>query len=212
MTSDVLLHSIKHHAYHDRHRRSNPAGSQGHPRTGGPINRRHRLRIARRSACRSSSLARPSILSLDLAAHEGSSRSFGHRSCIRGSRLGHAVSYSLDVNVLLYASDRSSDRHQRARSFLESCAAGPEILCLAWPTLMSYLRIATTYRCEEIWCPTFTSRPFFFSTAFARYTQMTGISANSNPSICAIRSPESLIAPSISPCTSIPFDGSRNIR
>jgi toxin-antitoxin system PIN domain toxin len=29
------------------------------------------------------------------------------------------------------------------RSFLESCAAGPEILCLAWPTLMSYLRIAT---------------------------------------------------------------------
>jgi toxin-antitoxin system PIN domain toxin len=53
------------------------------------------------------------------------------------------VSYSLDVNVLLYASDRSSDRHQRARSFLDSCAAGPEILCLAWPTLMSYLRIAT---------------------------------------------------------------------
>ena len=53
------------------------------------------------------------------------------------------MSYSLDVNVLLYASDRSSDRHQRARSFLESCAAGPEILCLAWPTLMSYLRIAT---------------------------------------------------------------------
>jgi len=53
------------------------------------------------------------------------------------------VSYSLDVNVLLYASDRSSDRHARARSFIESCASGPEILCLAWPTLMAYLRIAT---------------------------------------------------------------------
>jgi uncharacterized protein len=53
------------------------------------------------------------------------------------------VSYSLDVNVLLYASDRSSERHVRAREFLESCAAGPEILCLAWPMLMSYLRIAT---------------------------------------------------------------------
>jgi toxin-antitoxin system PIN domain toxin len=53
------------------------------------------------------------------------------------------VSYSLDVNVLLYASDRSSDRHARARRFVESCAAGPEILCLAWPTLMSYLRIST---------------------------------------------------------------------
>jgi uncharacterized protein len=53
------------------------------------------------------------------------------------------VSYSLDVNVLLYASDRSSDRHDRARRFVEACAAGPEILCLTWPTLMSYLRIAT---------------------------------------------------------------------
>jgi uncharacterized protein len=53
------------------------------------------------------------------------------------------VSYSLDVNVLLYASDRSSDRHVRARRFLESCAAGPEILCVTWPTLMAYLRIAT---------------------------------------------------------------------
>jgi toxin-antitoxin system PIN domain toxin len=53
------------------------------------------------------------------------------------------VSYSVDVNVLLHASDRSSDRHARARRFVESSAAGPEILCLTWPTLMSYLRIAT---------------------------------------------------------------------
>lgn len=53
------------------------------------------------------------------------------------------MSYSLDVNVLLYASDRSSDRHVPARRFVEACAAGPEILCLTWPTLMSYLRIAT---------------------------------------------------------------------
>jgi uncharacterized protein len=53
------------------------------------------------------------------------------------------VSYSVDVNVLLYASDRSSGRHERARRFIETCAAGPEILCLTWRTLMSYLRIAT---------------------------------------------------------------------
>lgn len=53
------------------------------------------------------------------------------------------MSYSIDVNILLYASDRSSDRHLRARHFVESCAASPEILCLTWPTLMSYLRIAT---------------------------------------------------------------------
>ena len=53
------------------------------------------------------------------------------------------MSYSLDVNLLLYASDRSSDRHDAARQFLESCADGPEVLCLTWPTLMGYLRIAT---------------------------------------------------------------------
>ena len=53
------------------------------------------------------------------------------------------MSYSLDVNLLLYASDRSSNRHARARRFVESCAASPEILCLTWPTLMSYLRVAT---------------------------------------------------------------------
>ena len=29
------------------------------------------------------------------------------------------MSYSLDVNVLLYASDRASDRHVRARRFVE---------------------------------------------------------------------------------------------
>ncbi|MDR1990921.1 MAG: PIN domain-containing protein [Acidobacteriaceae bacterium] len=53
------------------------------------------------------------------------------------------MSYSLDVNILLYASDRSSDRHDVARTFLESCATRPEVLCLTWPTLMAYLRIAT---------------------------------------------------------------------
>ena len=53
------------------------------------------------------------------------------------------MSCSLDVNVLLFASDRSSARHEAARRFLEACAAGPEILCLTWPTLMGYLRIAT---------------------------------------------------------------------
>ena len=53
------------------------------------------------------------------------------------------MSYSLDANVLLYASDRSSDHHDAARQFLESCAGRPEVLCLTWPTLMSYLRIST---------------------------------------------------------------------
>ena len=68
-------------------------------------------------------------------------RSLGQGSRLRGP--GRGLSYSLDANVLLYASDQSSDRHDRARRFVESCAAGPEILCLTWPTLMAYLRIAT---------------------------------------------------------------------
>lgn len=53
------------------------------------------------------------------------------------------MSYSIDVNVLLYASDRSSDRHHQARAFLDACATRPEVFCLTWPTLMAYLRIAT---------------------------------------------------------------------
>ena len=53
------------------------------------------------------------------------------------------MSYAVDVNVLLHASDQSSERHDSARRFLDACAASPEVWCLAWPTLMSYLRIAT---------------------------------------------------------------------
>jgi predicted nucleic acid-binding protein len=62
------------------------------------------------------------------------------------------VSYSLDVNILLYASDRASAQHVLARDFVESCAAGPEILCLTWPTLLSYLRIATHPRISQRRC------------------------------------------------------------
>jgi uncharacterized protein len=53
------------------------------------------------------------------------------------------VSYSVDVNVLLYASDQSSPRHAAALSFLANRASGPELFCLTWPTLTGYLRIAT---------------------------------------------------------------------
>jgi uncharacterized protein len=53
------------------------------------------------------------------------------------------MSYSVDVNLLLYASDRSSARHAAARRFLDWCATHPELLCVTWPTLMAYLRIAT---------------------------------------------------------------------
>jgi toxin-antitoxin system PIN domain toxin len=53
------------------------------------------------------------------------------------------LSYSIDLNLLLYASDSSSPFSKRATAFLERCSAGPEVLCLAWPTLASYLRLST---------------------------------------------------------------------
>lgn len=53
------------------------------------------------------------------------------------------MSYSVDVNVLLYASDQASPRHGEARRFVEGRASDPDLFCITWPTLMSYLRIAT---------------------------------------------------------------------
>jgi len=53
------------------------------------------------------------------------------------------MSFAIDVNILLYASDASSPYSDRARSFIESCMAQNEVFFLGWPTVMSYLRIAT---------------------------------------------------------------------
>ncbi|MCI0423466.1 MAG: type II toxin-antitoxin system VapC family toxin [Acidobacteria bacterium] len=53
------------------------------------------------------------------------------------------MSFSLDVNILLYASDTGSPYFDRARSFVESCIQRQEIFYLGWSTVMSYLRIAT---------------------------------------------------------------------
>lgn len=53
------------------------------------------------------------------------------------------MSIALDVNILLYASDVASPHHASAGRFLARCAAGPEIVCLGWSTVMGYLRIVT---------------------------------------------------------------------
>ncbi len=53
------------------------------------------------------------------------------------------MSFSLDVNLLLYASDQGSPHYVPASRFLAECAAGQELCYLAWPTLMSYLRMTT---------------------------------------------------------------------
>jgi len=56
------------------------------------------------------------------------------------------VSVAIDVNLLLYASDRGSPHHDAAEEFLKGCAAEREILCFGWPTLMAYVRISTHSR------------------------------------------------------------------
>jgi toxin-antitoxin system PIN domain toxin len=53
------------------------------------------------------------------------------------------VSYALDANVLLYASDATSPFHKRALEIVTAAARGPEIVYLFWPSIMAYLRIAT---------------------------------------------------------------------
>ena len=53
------------------------------------------------------------------------------------------MSYSVDVNVLLYASDQASPRYDKAIKFLLKRASDPELFCICWSTLMSYLRIST---------------------------------------------------------------------
>ena len=53
------------------------------------------------------------------------------------------MSFGIDVNILLYASDESSPLHRKAADFLDRCASGREVFCLAWVTIMSYLRMAT---------------------------------------------------------------------
>ena len=53
------------------------------------------------------------------------------------------MSFAFDVNILLSASDSSSPYVERARSFIESCITQKEVFAVAWPTVMSYLRIAT---------------------------------------------------------------------
>lgn len=53
------------------------------------------------------------------------------------------MSYSIDVNILIYASDKSNQRHSQAISFLQRKLNNPELFCIAWITVMSFLRIST---------------------------------------------------------------------
>ena len=53
------------------------------------------------------------------------------------------MSYSIDVNILLYASDQSNPKHMAAIKFMEGRVTDTELFCISWLTIMSYLRIST---------------------------------------------------------------------
>ena len=56
------------------------------------------------------------------------------------------MSFAVDVNLLLYASDQTSPHFEASREFLRLRLSGAEIFYLAWPTAMAYLRMSTHSR------------------------------------------------------------------
>lgn len=53
------------------------------------------------------------------------------------------MSYAIDVNLLLYASDADAPRHDAAIRFLKETSARRELLGIPYPVALGYLRIAT---------------------------------------------------------------------
>ena len=53
------------------------------------------------------------------------------------------MSVTVDANLLLYASDTSSELQDSAQGLLRELARGPELVYVFWPVTMAYLRIAT---------------------------------------------------------------------
>jgi toxin-antitoxin system PIN domain toxin len=74
------------------------------------------------------------------------------------------VSYALDANILLYASDDTSSYHRRSLEVVTRAAQGPEIVYLFWPSIMAYLRIATH--------PAVFRRPLSLDVALANVTAL----------------------------------------
>ena len=56
------------------------------------------------------------------------------------------MSYSIDVNLLVYAAHTADVRHAPARRFLDERRSDPDLFCITWPTLMGFVRIATNPR------------------------------------------------------------------
>lgn len=53
------------------------------------------------------------------------------------------MSYSIDANLLLYAANMDAGEHALAIRFLRDRAKDPDLLCMTWPALFAFQRIAT---------------------------------------------------------------------
>lgn len=52
----------------------------------------------------------------------------------------------VDANILLYAEDRLSPLHDRARDWWDERLSGTETVCLCWTVLSAFIRIGTSAR------------------------------------------------------------------
>ena len=49
----------------------------------------------------------------------------------------------VDTNILIYAEDKFSIHHEEARRWWDSQLSGESPVCLCWPIVISFIRIAT---------------------------------------------------------------------
>jgi toxin-antitoxin system PIN domain toxin len=55
----------------------------------------------------------------------------------------------VDTNLLLYAEDSLSAHHEPARIWWDAHLSGSEPVCLCWPVLTAFIRIATNSRLHQ---------------------------------------------------------------
>ena len=55
----------------------------------------------------------------------------------------------VDANLLLYAEDSLSARHDAAREWSDARLSGQELVCLFWPVIQAFIRIGTNSRLHQ---------------------------------------------------------------
>ncbi len=60
------------------------------------------------------------------------------------------MSYTVDANILIYASNADAPEHSRAQTIVRRMLSGPELSVALWPVLMGFLRVSTNPRIMPI--------------------------------------------------------------